>query len=132
MLALLELLLSEIAPNHRVAALIDAISEVLAGHADHTAFPALKVMVVDKIPLLHHPSEAVQQYWKGKWSMVKQCPQLREGSQARHPKDRSLRPSRQCALMPMTLCLQGTKLSASRSEAFMRDDGPTEQIQEAD
>ena len=54
------------------------------------------------------------------------------GSQARHPKDRSLGPSRQCALMPMTLCLEGTKLSASRSEAFMRDDGPTEQIQEAD
>ena len=25
----------------------------------------------------------------------------------------------------------GTKLNASRSEAFMRDDGPTEQIQEA-
>ena len=39
---------------------------------------------------------------------------------------------RQCALMPMTLCPKGTKLWSSRSEAFMRDDGPTEQIQEAD
>ena len=38
----------------------------------------------------------------------------------------------QCALMPMTLCPNGTKLWSSRSEAFMRDDGPTEQIQEAD
>ena len=54
MLPLLKLLLPEVAAHHRVAALIDAISEVLAGHADHTAFPALKVMVVDKIPLLHH------------------------------------------------------------------------------
>ena len=75
MLPLLKLLLPEVAAHHRVAALIDAISEVLASHADHAAFPALKITVVDKIPLLHHHSEAVQQYWPGKWSMVKQWSQ---------------------------------------------------------
>ena len=54
MLPLLELLLPEVAAHHRVAVLVDAIDEVLAGHADHAAFPVLQVTVVDKTPLLHH------------------------------------------------------------------------------
>ena len=53
MLTLLELLLPEVAANSRVAVLIDAISEVLAGHADHAAFPVLQVSIVDVVPLLH-------------------------------------------------------------------------------
>ena len=57
MLTLLELLLPEVAANSRVAVLIDAISEVLAGHADHAAFPVLQVAVVDEVPLLHRPIE---------------------------------------------------------------------------
>ena len=52
MLPLLELLLSEVAAHHRVAVLVDAIGEVLAGHADHAAFPALQVAVIDGFPLL--------------------------------------------------------------------------------
>ena len=52
MLTLLELLLSEVAAHHLVAVLIDAIDEVLAGHADHAAFPVLQVSIVEKIPLL--------------------------------------------------------------------------------
>ena len=53
MLSLLQLLLPEVAAQHRVAVLIDAIGEVLACHADHAAFPVLQVAVVDEIPLLH-------------------------------------------------------------------------------
>ena len=34
MLALLKLLLSEVAAQHRVAVLVDSVGEVLAGHAD--------------------------------------------------------------------------------------------------
>ena len=39
MLPLLQLLLSEVAANHRVAVLVDAVNEVLAVHADHATFP---------------------------------------------------------------------------------------------
>ena len=53
MLPLLELLLPEVAANHRVAVLIDSVGEVLAGHADHAAFPVLQVAVIDETPLLH-------------------------------------------------------------------------------
>ena len=53
MLTLLELLLPEVAANSRVAVLIDAISEVLAGHADHATFPVLQIALVDVVPLLH-------------------------------------------------------------------------------
>ena len=55
MLTLLQLLLSEVAAHHRVAVLVNAIGEVLAGHADHAAFPVLQVALVDKTPLLHQP-----------------------------------------------------------------------------
>ena len=54
-LTLLQLLLPEVAADHRVAVLVDAIGEVLEGHADHAAFPVLQVTVVDKTPLLHYP-----------------------------------------------------------------------------
>ena len=53
-------------------------------------------------------------------------------SEARHPNNRSFRPSRQYALMLMTLCPQGTKLWASRSEEPMTDDTPPQQTEEAD
>ena len=53
--SLLQLLLPEVAAHHRVAVLVDAIGEVLAGHADHAAFPVLQDAVIDEIPLLHHP-----------------------------------------------------------------------------
>ena len=51
MVALRQLALPEVAAHHRVAVLVNAISEVLAGHADHAAFPVLQVAIVDKIPL---------------------------------------------------------------------------------
>ena len=62
-LALLQLLLPEVAAHHRVAMLVNAIGEVLAGHADHPALPVLQVALVDKIPLLHQPSIAVRLYY---------------------------------------------------------------------
>ena len=55
MLALLKLLLPECATEQRVAVLIDAIGEVLTGHADRSAFPPLQVSLVNEIPLLHNP-----------------------------------------------------------------------------
>ena len=61
-LTLLQLLLSEVAAHHRVAVLVDAIGEVLAGHTDHAAFPVLQVAVIDETPLLHHPSLLVHLY----------------------------------------------------------------------
>jgi len=36
------LLLPEVAANHHVAVLDNAISEVLAGHSDHPTFPVVK------------------------------------------------------------------------------------------
>jgi len=53
-LSLLKLLLPEVASDQRVAVLVDAIGEVLAGHADLCAFPALQLPVIDKAPFLHH------------------------------------------------------------------------------
>ena len=50
----MQLLLPEVAAHHRVAVLVDAIDEVLAGDADHTAFPLLQVSLVDKAPLLRN------------------------------------------------------------------------------
>ena len=55
MLNLLQLLLPEVAAQHRVAVLVNAIDEVLAGHADHAAFPVIQVALVEKIPLLYAP-----------------------------------------------------------------------------
>ena len=52
-LSLLKLLLPEAAAQQGVAVLIHPIGEVLAGHADHAAFPVLQVSIVDKDPLLN-------------------------------------------------------------------------------
>ena len=49
-----QLSLSEVAGQHRVAVLIDAIGEVLARHADDATLPPLQVALVNKIPLLHN------------------------------------------------------------------------------
>ena len=54
MLALLQLLLPEVAAHHRVAVLVDAIDEVLAGHADHAALPVLQLAFIDVAPVLHN------------------------------------------------------------------------------
>ena len=62
---MLQLLLPEVAAHHRVAVLVDAVNEVLAGHADHAAFPVLQLALVDKIPLLHQSSIAVRLYYSG-------------------------------------------------------------------
>ena len=62
---MLQLLLPEVAADHRVAVLVDAINEVLAGHADHAAFPVLQVALVNAIPILNNPTVVVQLYEKG-------------------------------------------------------------------
>ena len=51
--ALLQLASPEVAAKDRAALLVNAISKVLAGHADMCAFPALKLVIVDEIPLSH-------------------------------------------------------------------------------
>ncbi|AII49806.1 hypothetical protein KR52_11750 [Synechococcus sp. KORDI-52] len=50
---LLKLSLSEAAAHKRVAVLVNAIGEVLTGHADHTPFPALQFTLFKEVPLLH-------------------------------------------------------------------------------
>ena len=52
-LALLELLSSEIAGNQRMAVGADPVCEVLAGHTDTVALPSRQLSVVNKGPLLH-------------------------------------------------------------------------------
>ena len=44
---------ADVAAKDRAAVLVNAISEVLAGHADAFALPALKLAFVDEIPFLH-------------------------------------------------------------------------------
>jgi hypothetical protein len=51
--SLLKLTSAEVAAQDRAAVLVNAISEVLAGHADTFALPALKLAFVDEIPFLH-------------------------------------------------------------------------------
>ena len=53
MIALLKLLLSGVAAEKGVAVLIDAVAEVLTGHANAGSLPTLKISVVDKSPFLH-------------------------------------------------------------------------------
>jgi hypothetical protein len=50
-LTLLQLLLPEVATHLRMAVLIDAIGEVLAGHADQATLPSLQASIVDKISI---------------------------------------------------------------------------------
>ena len=52
-LALLQLLLPEVAAQQGVAVLIHPVGEVLAGDADAGALPSLQLPLVDKTPLLH-------------------------------------------------------------------------------
>ena len=58
----MQLLLPEVAAHHRVAVLVNAIGEVLAGHADHASLPALQFSFFDVVPLLHEIPESVQVY----------------------------------------------------------------------
>ncbi len=53
MVSLLELLLSELAGHHRSAGRIHSIGEVLAGQANPSPLPALKLTCVDVFPLVH-------------------------------------------------------------------------------
>jgi len=61
-LTLLQLLLPEVAAHHRVAVLVNAIGEVLAGHADHAAFPILQVALAYEAPLLRNPSSLIHMF----------------------------------------------------------------------
>ena len=54
-IALLELLLAEIACHHRSAGSIHPVGEVLAGEANPSPFPVLKLPWVDVLPLVHSP-----------------------------------------------------------------------------
>ena len=55
MVSLLELLLSELAGHHRSAGRIHSIGEVLAGQANPSPLPVLKLTCVDVLPLVHIP-----------------------------------------------------------------------------
>ena len=55
MVSLLELLLSELAGHHRSAGGIHSIGEVLAGQANPSPLPVLKLTGVDVLPLVHNP-----------------------------------------------------------------------------
>ena len=71
-LTLLQLFLSEVAAHHRVAVLVDAVGEVLAGHADHATYLVLQLSIVDEIPLLHDflGSTSVLLRVRGLWQRV--------------------------------------------------------------
>ena len=60
--SLRKLALPEVAGQHRVAVLIDAIGEVQARHADDTTLPALQLAFVEEIPALHQPWPLVHKY----------------------------------------------------------------------
>ena len=51
--SLLQLTSAEVAAKDSSAVLVNAISKVLAGHADTRALPTLKLTIVDEIPFLH-------------------------------------------------------------------------------
>ena len=53
----MQLTSAEVAAQDRAAVLVNAISEVLTGHADAFALPALKLVFVDEIPFLHELDE---------------------------------------------------------------------------
>ena len=63
MLPLLQLLLPEAASKQRVAVLVHPVGEVLTGDADTAALPALKLPVVNEIPLLQNAYMPVYQYY---------------------------------------------------------------------
>ena len=51
--SLRELFSTDVAGHKGVAVLVNAVGEVLTGHADHTPFPAFEFMLVDNVPVLH-------------------------------------------------------------------------------
>ena len=57
MLALLQLLLPEVAAQQGVAVLIHPVGEVLAGDADATALPSLQLPLDDIAPHIHNDFE---------------------------------------------------------------------------
>jgi len=66
--SLRELFSTDVAGHKGVAVLVDAIGEVLTGHADHTPFPALEFMRVDNVPVLHMffaSTYVLDQVWVG-------------------------------------------------------------------
>ena len=62
LLALLKLLLPEVASEDRVAVLIHSVGEVLACHADLGTLPPLKLTLVNEVPLLHLYPVLVRMY----------------------------------------------------------------------
>ena len=67
MFTLLQLTSAEVVAKDRAALLVNAISEVLAGHTDAFTLPAFKLAFVDEIQSLH---VLVEQYRciKRQWS----------------------------------------------------------------
>ena len=56
-ITLLQLPLPSVASDKGVAVLVDAVAEVLTGHANAGSHPALKVLIVNKVPFLHSPAK---------------------------------------------------------------------------
>lgn len=61
-LALLQLILSEVVIDHHAAVLLSSVDEVLAVHAGHAT---LQLAVVDEAPFLQCPAGSIQQYLFG-------------------------------------------------------------------
>ena len=59
---LVQLFPADVARHKGVAVLVNAIGEVLAGHADHAAFPAPQFSFLDVLPFLHATSREVWMY----------------------------------------------------------------------
>ena len=62
---MLQLPLPSVASDKGVAVLVDAVAEVLTGHANTGSFPALKLSFVNEIPLLHNPMRVIHMYYYG-------------------------------------------------------------------
>ena len=62
MLALLQLLLPDVARHQGVAVLIHAMPKVLASDVDPCALPVLQLSFVDELPLLHTLTALVQPF----------------------------------------------------------------------
>ena len=62
MISLLKPLLPELAGHHCAAVCIYSVGEVLAGEANPSPFPILKLLWVDVLPLVHGPLNAVLMY----------------------------------------------------------------------
>ena len=62
MLALLQLLLPDVASQQGPAVSVHSIGDVLAGDADPCALPVLQLSFVDELPLLHTLTALVQPF----------------------------------------------------------------------